>query len=143
MYLEEAIVLETAGPVARVKAVKGEGCGACTPGSCAFGGAEELLLEVDNPVGALVGQRVAIALEAGAILKASLLAYGVPILAAVLGGVAGGLYGAWFAPQQDAELLAFAFGGMAFAAAFLGVRAYDRRPGRHMEFRPRIVRVLE
>jgi sigma-E factor negative regulatory protein RseC len=129
--------------LARVKAVKGEGCGACTPGSCAFGGAEELLLEAENPVGALVGQRVTLALEAGAILKASLLAYGVPILAAMLGGAAGGGYGAWFAPQQDAELLAFAFGGMAFVAAFLGVRAYDRRPGRPKEFRPRIVKVIE
>ncbi len=143
MYYEEAIVLETAGALARVKAIKGEGCGACTPATCAFGGAEELLLEADNPVGAQVGQRVALALETRAILKASLLAYGAPILAAVLGGLAGGLFASWFAPERDAELLAFAFGGAAFAVAFLGVRAYDRRPGRPKEFRPRIVKVVD
>jgi len=77
-------------------AVDAGGCGRChETGGCGghhlgrmFAGAPRTF-RVDNALGAAVGERVTIAIAAGGVRRAANLAYGVPLLAAIVGALAG------------------------------------------------------
>ena len=58
-----------------------------------MGGGKEMLVEVDNQVGAKKGQLVEIVFDSGAFLTGSFLAYIAPVLALITGAFFGQAYG--------------------------------------------------
>lgn len=121
---------------ARVRTQRGascEQCGAQHACSC-LGGGREALLWVEDPLGVRVGDRVTIAVPEGTVLRASVLAYLLPVAALVVGALVGHrLASAW---GVAADLGAAGLGLAGMAAAFLLARYL----GAKAVVAPRIVR---
>ena len=85
----EGIVVRLVGARAYVKIKRSGGCGRCHEvGGCGGVGQDDAHCEefvVDNSFGAQNGQRVSVDVPEGATLTAALLAYGMPLLAILLG----------------------------------------------------------
>lgn len=95
-----AVVLKLDGRIADVEVESG-GCGRChEEGGC---GGQQLTqmfcngpkhYRVDNKIGAAIGDRVTVAIAPGSVRQTANLAYGVPLIALILGALVGGaIYG--------------------------------------------------
>lgn len=103
---------------------RNQACGTCTGCGLAAPGAGENYLEAINTVNAAVGDRVKVVPDTAHVLKASFVAYILPMLALLAGVYVGQTL------DQALDLgvrLAIVLGLLFFLASFLGVRAYDRK----------------
>lgn len=100
----------------------------------------ELMLDAANQVGAGLGDLVKVKVPDVGVVKASFLVYGLPMIAAVLGGAVG-----WaargFLAGGSAEVGTTIGGVAGFAGALYWVSRYDRRMRRTWEG-PTVVEVL-
>ena len=87
---------------------KCSGCGAAK---------ETILLTVDNPIGANVGDLVNIRSETGPVLKAAMVLYMMPLV----------LFFAGYALAAALELSGALYGGLAFVLSIVLIVVYDRR----------------
>lgn len=107
-----------------------EACAHC--GACA-GPKEHTLAEIEGD--APLGAWVEVDLPQGQVLKASLLAYVLPLALLLAGVTCGALLGS--------EIAGAAVGIAAMLLAFLILRAYEKKLKKQTEWQPKIVRVLE
>lgn len=121
---------------ALVRTRRTSACSGCSAkGACStLGGGKDAELWVDNPVGASRGDRVVLAVPDGAILKASVILYLIPVTALVAGAALGNWLGLKMEVSND--LLAAAMGVFFMVLAFAGARIWG---GKFAE-RPTIVR---
>lgn len=118
MTEQEGVVVALDGDFALVDLSAAEGCGSCSrAGGCGAGDGGGRRQRIPNMAGARVGDQVVIAVPDGAVLKAALRAYILP-LACALAGVASGLS---FSGEVAGTILGL--GGLAVGWAWL------RRPG--------------
>lgn len=97
MLESEAIVVKIEAGTTFVTAQIPSNCGSqgCDTQGCSSAVLTRLFsqqpkaLRVSNTIGAHVGERVLVGLEEGAFLKSALLAYGLPLLALIVGAVGG------------------------------------------------------
>ncbi len=122
VLIEEAIVVavvpgEGERPSqARVQLVAGDHCEGCPASNvCKPGGGGQRLLEVHDPVGVTVGDRVRIAVPGGAVLRASFLVYGLPLVLLLIGVWLGMQW--WSAENPMRDLWSFLLGAGLAAAA--------------------------
>lgn len=125
-----AIVLKTEAQAALVEADFGGGCGSgmCAKGGCGtailaqmFSQQPRSPLRVANPIQAGIGERVIVGVEEGSLLRATLLAYLLPLVLFVAGAIAAGRF-----LGGDA---ASALGGLAgLSLGWIGARILSRRP---------------
>ena len=91
-------------------------------------------VELDNSLGAKVGDVVAIELHGKSVLKASLIMYGVPCAAFIAGVALGSIWGDLYT----------AVAGVVFAAgAFFIIKGLEPRFSKMNEFKPRMVEILD
>jgi sigma-E factor negative regulatory protein RseC len=95
MIETQAWVVATEGDFVWVEAAQGSTCEGChVSGGCGTSvlgqlfGRRPYRLRAANPVGADIGDRVAIGLDEGAFLRGAVLVYALPVLGLVLGGLA-------------------------------------------------------
>lgn len=139
---EQGVVIEASGPTALVRAEQSGRCSGCaSAGFCHGGEGGERTVEAENPLGAAKGDRVVIALPAGALLKASFRVYMVPVLGLLAGAAAVQLVVRGLAGDEAASAAAAAGGAAGAVLAFILQRRLSRRRGGE-DLRPRIVRVL-
>ena len=125
-------VIETKGKKAVVRFVRSDACGHCN--ACFRLGSNEADIDIDNALNAQIGDLVGIEMHAKSVLKASLILYGVPLVALLVGAFIGSLQGDVYA----------ALGGVLFAAgAFFILRALEPKFSRMTEFKPRMVEIIE
>lgn len=103
-------------------------CGRCM--LCAAEG-EEMLADVEDPLGVLPGQRVRVAMPSGLFLRASVLVYLVPTLTFILGVLLG-------YALAGSELAGFGLGVAFLPLGLVPARIATRRSGK---FTPRITAV--
>ena len=125
----EAVVVSVEGDVVVIETgPRASGCGRCNePGGC--GGsllnlktnAATRRYRVDNSIKARSGDRVLLCAPEGAVLKAALITYGIPLLLMLAGAAAG----MWF-DGSDAAALTGAVAGLAMAVASLRSRMAKR-----------------
>jgi len=142
MVAETGIVESVNGTRATVKTKRTEACSGCSAkGAChSLGGGKEMLVEADNPVGAAVGSQVEIVFDSGALLAGSALAYLVPVLALIVGALAGQRLGPLL--DLDSDLTAGLLGlGLAFGVGWLSWKRAQSL-GQRPKYRPRIRRIL-
>ncbi|GAB4388113.1 MAG: hypothetical protein Kow0025_05430 [Thermodesulfovibrionales bacterium] len=138
---EIGIVTSVDGPMAKVSVQRKSVCDQCTAGTCHLtqDGAE---LEAINVAKAQVGQKVKVVLKPVAYLKGSLIVYGIPVLALILGAVVGRealpRYFEGMDPDAASAILAFA----AFGLSFLGVKIWTSRAEGKAEYKPVVEQVL-
>lgn len=133
---QEGIVIEVNGKMAKVKTSRHNDCANC--GSCP--GNSAAILDVRNPLGAKVGQKVIIELQEVNMLKAAFTVYMFPLMALLAGALAGGAFAAWAGTGGTlfpvVGTLAALFGSMWY------IRRYDYSVRMDDKMQPVIVDIL-
>ncbi len=111
---------------ATVRLETGEHCERCAANVlCRPTDGDRRMMDVLDPIGVAVGDRVQVAVPGGAVLKASLLVYGLPLLL-LLAGVVIGMF-IWPEGRPMRDLWSFLLGVGLAAAALPWVRHVVRR----------------
>lgn len=100
-----------------------------------------MLVEAHNVIGAEVGHRVRLVTSTRSFLQSSFLLYIVPLIALILGAVAGHLVGERMAAGPDPNLLAAIIGIAFLVGSFFVIRIGSRALPKEA-FMPRIVEIL-
>lgn len=138
---EIGVVKSIEGVYARVAVKKKSMCEHCTAGTCHLTeeGAE---IEALNEARAQVGNRVRVVLRAYSYLKGSLILYGLPALALIVGAVAGKEYFSRFFRGMDPDSVAALFAFGLFALSFIVIRLWSARAERKTQYKPVIEEIL-
>jgi sigma-E factor negative regulatory protein RseC len=140
--MEEIGIVKSVSGVLAVVAVEGKSaCDQCKMGcKVTDSGAE---LEAINQVKAKIGQRVRVELKPYSYLKGSVIAYGLPAAALVIGAVIGkGLFSR-FLRTMDPDLVSAIFGFGAFLLTFVIVKLWSMKIEKTTEYTPVIEEILE
>jgi sigma-E factor negative regulatory protein RseC len=141
MIEEEGIVAEVHGTIAKVEILKKSACENCSAsGTCHPG--DQDLMEADNPLGAVKGQRVKVVVAPQVYLKASLILYGIPMVAMVTGAILGKNAAVAYVGEPNSDLWAFIAGMTCLVISFLFIRLYNNKVEKTREYKPVIVEIL-
>ena len=133
---QDGIVVEVSGSTAKIRASRHNNCATC--GACP--GNTATVLEVFNPLGARVGQKVVIKARGTNMLKAAFTVYIFPLIAVFFGAVAGAEIAAWAGLTDTWPLLIGGIG--AFLAAIWYVKNYEYSVRTDVKMKPVITQIL-
>jgi sigma-E factor negative regulatory protein RseC len=100
-------------------------------------------IEALNPVNAKVGQKVKIVMKPYSYLKGSMIVYGVPALALILGAVLGKEIFSHYFKELDPDTVSAIFGFGAFAISFLYIKLWSSKVLKKVDLKPVIEEILE
>ncbi|MDA8089180.1 MAG: SoxR reducing system RseC family protein [Nitrospiraceae bacterium] len=140
---EIGVVVKTIGRFAKVSVAKPQGvCENCSMGTCQASkeGAE---IDAINDIGAKEGQKVRVSLKAFSYMKGSLIVYGLPVVALILGAILGQqlALSSFKGHDPDSVSAIFAFG--AFAISFLIIRIWSSKADKKLEYKPIIEEIID
>jgi len=142
MATEEGIVIKLENRTAWVKTTRSSACKSCaSKGSChTEGQGREMEVEVTNPVGAKIGDRIVLYFETSSLLKAAFLLYLFPVLCML----AGAALGHWLSLkyQFNPSLGSAAGGFLCLVLSFMMVKLRGDRMAHKDSYKPRIIRIL-
>ena len=141
MIEEEGIVAEVRGNIARVEILKKGACEKCAASGICHTGDQELM-EADNPLGAVKGQKVKVVVAPQLYLKASLILYGIPMAAMVAGAILGKNAAVAYIGEANSDLWAFIAGMTCLVISFYFIRLYNNKVEQTREYKPVIVEIL-
>lgn len=81
-----------------------------------------------------------LSVPAGSLIKLSLLVYFFPVVALILGAIAGGAWAESF--HMDSTLASILGGGIAMGVTFCVLKWLDKRSAARDEYQPRMTRIL-
>lgn len=115
-------------------------CGKCIGSSSSE--SQEIMVEVDNKIGAKVGDMVEVNMENMNVLGAIGIVYGIPLLALILGTV-----GSYFLLKNQLdknilEILSFAIGLVFTAISYIIIRTKDSKFRESRKYMPIVTRIL-
>ena len=139
---ETGVVKRVDGPKAFVTVRRQSACDACASGSACKVSESGAEIEAFNAVHAEVGDTVKIAFKAFTYLKGTLLIYGIPALALVVGTVVGKEYLSVFFPARDPDMLSALSGFGFMIASFLGVKLLISKFEKKKELVPVIEEII-
>jgi sigma-E factor negative regulatory protein RseC len=114
-------------------------CGGCT--ACSRGAdGETIMQDVRDPFGATVGDTVEVVIPDSVARPAAVAVFVVPVLAMLLGYLAGFLLGRWAGVAPDVSGLVFALVGANLA--FVGVRLAERKIASNERFMPKVSAII-
>jgi sigma-E factor negative regulatory protein RseC len=142
MIEEIGIVTSIEGSTAHVDVPKKSTCEGCTAGTCTTG-EQSMEIIAFNKAGAEVGQKVKVLIHSYAYMKGTMLVYGVPALALVLGAVFGKEIMARFFRGTDPDSLSAIFGFGFLALSIIGARIWTNRKSSKKELTPVIEEILD
>lgn len=137
---EIGVVLKTSGKDAVVMIKRHAACGDC--GACQVG-KEKMTMETraENAAGAKVGDEVTVEMEFSGVIKATSIAYGIPLIAFLIGCALG--YPIAQTAGWDMVLTPFFCGIIMTVLAFLGIRLADRRGRFNSKYRPVVTEIID
>lgn len=144
MITEIGTVIEIPGKhVAKVLCKKSSLCEHCaSSGACSLGDdSQSRVVEVTNTLGARVGDRVRIVTSTRMFLNSSFMLYIVPLIALVIGAVAGKLVGESLVDTIDPNLLSAIFGLFFLVGSLVLIRVGTNALAADL-YRPRISEIL-
>jgi sigma-E factor negative regulatory protein RseC len=138
---EIGVVKSTNGIMAIVSVKRTSACEQCS-GGCAItdSGAD---LEAINRAKAVTGQRVRVALRPYSYLRGSIVVYGLPALALIVGAVAGKEFFSGLFSSLDPDIVSALFGFGAFTLAFILVKIWGVRVAKETAYKPVIEEILK
>lgn len=144
MTMEEVgVVIKTEGIMARVRVQKSGACEACAAAGTCKPSEETAELEVFNPLRAKAGQTVKLVLKPQLYLKASIIVYGLPVIALIGGAILGKNIGELYFKGIDSDLLAAAFGFGALIISFMVIKLWSNKIEKKEEYRPVIEEIIQ
>ena len=134
--VEEGVVIEVLGDIAKVRAIRGTSCGGCASRAmCKPSEGANVVIEAKNGLGAHVGERVEVAMHPKTFLKASFIVYIIPLIGFVIGGAVGKRIG-------GADAWAALCGMSSMVLSYVGIWMYNKRAQKEGNYQPVIVTVL-
>ena len=130
---EQGIVSRLDGDRATVVFARKAMCKDC--GACLKAGPDEMMVEVENTLGAKVGDTVAVELRQKVFLQATLIMYGLPLLALMVGMLLCRVFGA-------GDMATVLVGIGCAAAVFLGIRLFEPKVSRSLKFRHKMTEIV-
>ncbi len=142
---EIGVVIKTIGRLAMVSVEKPKSaCEHCTMGTCHMSSDKDKQeLEALNFVGAREGQKVKVVLKPMSYMKGSLIVYGLPVLALILGAIIGKQLALSSLKGHDPDSISAIFAFGAFALSFLIVKIWSSRAEKKLEYKPIIEEILD
>lgn len=138
---ETGIVKRINGITAVVSVERKSACEQCAAGcKITDAGAE---IEAVNRAKARIGQKVRVEIRPYSYLKGSVIVYGLPALALIIGAVAGKEFFSGFFPSLDPDIVSAIFGFGFFIASFLAVKFWSARLEKRTEYKPVIEEIIE
>ncbi len=137
---EIGIVKNIDGLMAVVLVERRSACEQCKAGCKITGSGAEI--EAVNQVKARVGQKVRVVLRPYSYLKGSVMAYGLPALALIIGAVFGKELFSDFMPFLDPDVVSALFGFGALIICLVIVKLWSARAEKRMEYKPVIEEIL-
>jgi sigma-E factor negative regulatory protein RseC len=144
---ETATVVSTEAGIAELEVVRRATCGACSSSSaCGVSLLDRLLgrrpqrLVVTNSLGVRVGDAVVVGVPEGALLKAALAAYLMPLVGLLAGAIMAQGLVASMLPGLGGDTAGLAGGALGFAGALLLLRGYSRRLAADPRYRATLLR---
>ena len=116
-------------------------CASC--GKCATTSEEkDIIVEVDNAIGAKVGDRVEVDMETVNVLKAAFMAYTIPLLALLIGTIGSFYILKLINITNNIEVLSGGIGIVFTFIAFLILKKNDRKFRNSKEYIPIVTRII-
>lgn len=138
---EIGVVKTVSGVLAKVAVERKSGCDSCKAGcKVTEAGAE---IEAFNQAKAAVGQTVKVSMKSYSYLKGSILVYGIPALALIVGAVIGKEFFAGYFTKTDPDSVSAIFGFGALILSFILVRILGGRMEKKTEYKPVIVEIIK
>ena len=138
---EIGVVKSTNGILAIVSVERKSACEQCAAGcKITESGAE---LEAVNQAQAVTGQKVRVALKPYSYLRGSIVVYGLPALALILGAVMGKEFFSSRFPFLDPDIVSALFGFGAFILSFILVKIWSARIAKETAYKPVIEEILK
>jgi sigma-E factor negative regulatory protein RseC len=138
---EIGVVKNIDGMIAKVNVPRKSACEGCTLGTC--NPAEQFMeIEALNAVEARIGQKVRVVMKPYSYLKGSIVVYGVPALALVIGAVIGKEVLSHYFNKFDPDIISAISGFGAFIFSFICIKFWSNRFGKKLELKPVIEEIL-
>lgn len=141
MIEEEGIVESIEGDIARVSILKKGACEQCAASGMCHPGDNEFM-EAANPLNAQKGQKVKVVVAPQVYLKASIILYGIPMVALVTGAILAKNLALRWGYSAQSDLWAFIAGMACMGISFLFIRSYNNRVEKTQQYKPVIVEIL-
>jgi sigma-E factor negative regulatory protein RseC len=139
---EIGVIKSIHGVTAKVSIPRTKTCEGCTAGICVQD-KESMEIEAFNQVDAHVGQKVRVVIDPSTYLKGSIVVYGVPAIALVIGAVLGKEVFSHYFYKLDPDIVSAVFGFGLLIIAFLFVKLWSRRFEKKVNTKPIIEEILE
>jgi len=140
---EEGIIIKLSGINAYIKAAKSGACNKCsTKDACESLNETEILVEAENTIGAMIGDKVAFTANTGAILRAGAMVYLLPLIAFIAGVVIGQVYSDMISEKLNADLVSAIIGFILLLATYLALYYYNKKSGNRNAPTPKIIRII-
>ena len=142
MEIEEGIITKRLKQTVLVQIQQRSGCKTCDAHDTCDVVANQKKIEIEaiNLLGADIGDRVEISMTEGSLLKLSFLIYFMPVVALLVGAIAGSKLAP--ALQMDPTRLSILSGFITMGMVFGLLKWFDRKSGLKEKLTPRITRVL-
>lgn len=125
---------------AKLKLKRHSACASC--GKCATTSeSKDIIVEVDNTIGAKVGDRVEVNMETVNVLKAAFIAYTIPLVALLIGTV-GAFYILSYMNINNIEVISGGVGLTFTLLSFLMLKKNDSKFRESKEYIPIVTRVI-
>lgn len=140
---EIGVVKSITGSLAIVVVERKSACDQCKAGCTVTDSGAEI--EALNVAKAKIGQKVKVVMKPYTYLKGSIVIYGIPALALIIGAIIGKEFLSSLYPFKglDPDIVSAIGGFGAFIISFLIVKLWSRRFERKVEYKPIIQEILE
>ncbi len=139
---ERGIVKKIDGPKALVLIQRSSACDSCTEGKCLVSTEGDAEMEAINVADAKIGDKVKVVTQAASYIKGSLLIYGFPALALIIGAVLGRLYLPDIVSTSDPDALSAAAGFTSLGVSLLLVKAISSKLEKKTEYNAVIEEII-
>lgn len=140
MVKEQGIIKKIKGKKVVIRVQQTSACTHCkSKGSCDVS-KREMLIDVDNNLGAKEGDLVELSVPEGAVLKLSFLIYIMPIIALIIGAFAG-----WVIAESlktDTTFASIVGGGLCIGLSFYVLKKINKKAEYEEKYFPRMIRIL-
>ncbi|MEW6409143.1 MAG: SoxR reducing system RseC family protein [Nitrospirota bacterium] len=142
MVEEIGIVLSTSGNMAKVEIQKTSACDACPTAKVCHPAGGGMIMEVSNPVGAVVGDKVNVGIEAQIYLKASFIVYAIPVILLIAGAIFGKNWAEETGRAAESDMWAAIIGFGFLVVSLVIIRLWGSKIEKKKKYIPVIMEIL-
>ena len=127
---------------AKIKMTRHSACVSC--GKCATtSDAKDIIVEVDNKIGAQIGDKVNVNMESINVLKAAMIVYLTPLISLLVGMIGSHYILEYTDAPVDIEIISAVCGFIAMSIAFIVLKIKDPKFRESREYIPTITAVMQ